>query len=116
MTAVKLDNEARVREDAIYINQDLTLSFTGCSVDLCPSPSSIPWLQALGSHKLLVLPIFWLIRTKAFKMKFLTLASLFALTAATPTPTQPESGTARLAKRATISDAANLGYATLNGG
>ncbi|KAL2132419.1 hypothetical protein VTI74DRAFT_3817 [Chaetomium olivicolor] len=49
-------------------------------------------------------------------MKFLALASLLALTAATPTPTQPESGIPRLAKRATISDAANLGYATLNGG
>jgi pectate lyase len=49
-------------------------------------------------------------------MKFLALASLLALTAATPTPTQPESGTARIAKRATISDKATLGYATLNGG
>jgi pectate lyase len=49
-------------------------------------------------------------------MKFLALASLLALTAASPTPTQPESGTARLAKRASISDAANLGYASLNGG
>jgi pectate lyase len=49
-------------------------------------------------------------------MKFLALASLLALTTATPTPTLPASGTPRLAKRAGISDAANLGYATLNGG
>jgi pectate lyase len=49
-------------------------------------------------------------------MKFFALASLLAVASATPTPTQPEAGTARLAKRATISDAANLGYATLNGG
>ncbi|KAL2020440.1 hypothetical protein VTK56DRAFT_8406 [Thermocarpiscus australiensis] len=49
-------------------------------------------------------------------MKLLPLVYLSALAAATPTPTQPEQGTARLAKRASISDAANLGYATLNGG
>lgn len=49
-------------------------------------------------------------------MKFLTFASLFTLATASPTPTQPESGTPILAKRAGISDAANLGYATLNGG
>ncbi|KAL2176977.1 pectin lyase fold/virulence factor [Thermothelomyces heterothallicus CBS 202.75] len=49
-------------------------------------------------------------------MKLLALASLLALTAASPTPTQPESGTPRLAKRAGISDAADIGYATLNGG
>jgi pectate lyase len=49
-------------------------------------------------------------------MKLLALTSLLALSAATPTPTQPEEGTARLAKRATISDAANLGYASQNGG
>ncbi|KAL2192300.1 polysaccharide lyase family 1 protein [Corynascus similis CBS 632.67] len=49
-------------------------------------------------------------------MKFLALASLLSLATASPTPTQPESGTPRLAKRADISDAANIGYATLNGG
>ncbi|KAK4146016.1 putative pectate lyase [Dichotomopilus funicola] len=49
-------------------------------------------------------------------MKLLTFASLLVLATATPTPTQPESGTPILAKRAGISDAANLGYATLNGG
>ncbi|KAK4033038.1 polysaccharide lyase [Parachaetomium inaequale] len=49
-------------------------------------------------------------------MKFLAVASLLALATASPTPTQPEAGTPRLAKRAGISDAANLGYATLNGG
>ncbi|KAK4109659.1 polysaccharide lyase family 1 protein [Canariomyces notabilis] len=49
-------------------------------------------------------------------MKFFALASVLALAAASPTPTHPESGTARLAKRATISDAANLGFASLNGG
>jgi pectate lyase len=49
-------------------------------------------------------------------MKFFAVASLLALATASPTPTQPEAGTPRLAKRAGISDAANLGYATLNGG
>ncbi|KAK4125624.1 polysaccharide lyase family 1 protein [Parathielavia appendiculata] len=49
-------------------------------------------------------------------MKFLAVASLLAIVSAAPTPTQPESGTPLLAKRAGISDAANLGYATLNGG
>ncbi|KAJ4300101.1 hypothetical protein N0V88_002770 [Collariella sp. IMI 366227] len=49
-------------------------------------------------------------------MKFLALTSLLALATATPTPTQPESGNPHLVKRASISDAANLGYASLNGG
>ncbi|KAK3986766.1 family 1 putative polysaccharide lyase [Cladorrhinum sp. PSN332] len=49
-------------------------------------------------------------------MKFLALASFLALTAASPTPTLPEEGTPKLAKRAMISDAANIGFATLNGG
>lgn len=49
-------------------------------------------------------------------MKFLAFTSLLALAAASPTPTQPEAGSPRLAKRATISDAANLGFASLNGG
>ncbi|KXX72953.1 putative pectate lyase B [Madurella mycetomatis] len=49
-------------------------------------------------------------------MKLPALASVLALSTATPTPTQPEVGTARIAKRATISDAADLGFATLNGG
>lgn len=49
-------------------------------------------------------------------MKGLAWAYLLAFAAATPTPTQPEAGTPRLAKRAGISDAATLGYASLNGG
>ncbi|KAK4238549.1 putative pectate lyase [Achaetomium macrosporum] len=49
-------------------------------------------------------------------MKFFALASLLALAAASPTPTRPESESPRLAKRATITDAANIGYASLNGG
>ncbi|KAH6856274.1 polysaccharide lyase family 1 protein [Chaetomium sp. MPI-CAGE-AT-0009] len=49
-------------------------------------------------------------------MKFLAVASLLALATASPTPTQPEVGTPRMEKRAGISDAANLGFATLNGG
>ena len=60
--------------------------------------------------------ISWHTIITSFNMKFYALASLLALASATPTPTQPESGTARLAKRATISDAANIGYASLNGG
>ncbi len=71
-------------------------------------PLSIPW-HRLPGHISRLAPT-------SFNMKFFALASLLAVASATPTPTQPEAGTARLAKRATISDAANLGYATLNGG
>ncbi|KAK3294498.1 polysaccharide lyase family 1 protein [Chaetomium fimeti] len=49
-------------------------------------------------------------------MKLFAVASLLALATASPTPTQPEAGTPRMAKRAGISDAANIGFATLNGG
>ncbi|EAQ87742.1 hypothetical protein CHGG_04361 [Chaetomium globosum CBS 148.51] len=49
-------------------------------------------------------------------MKLLAAASLLALATASPTPTQPQAGTPRMAKRADVSEAANLGYATLNGG
>lgn len=49
-------------------------------------------------------------------MKFLSLSVLLALAQATPTPTLPEENTARLEKRATISEAANLGFASVNGG
>ncbi|KAH6632149.1 pectin lyase fold/virulence factor [Chaetomium tenue] len=49
-------------------------------------------------------------------MKLLAAASLLALATASPTPTQPQAGTPRIEKRADVSEAANLGYATLNGG
>ncbi|KAK0660780.1 family 1 putative polysaccharide lyase [Cercophora samala] len=49
-------------------------------------------------------------------MKFLGLGVLLALAQATPTPTFPEENTARLEKRASISEAATLGFASLNGG
>jgi pectate lyase len=49
-------------------------------------------------------------------MKFLSLVfGLMAVAAATPTPTI-EDTPVNIEKRATISEAANLGYATQNGG
>ena len=39
-----------------------------------------------------------------------------ALVSAAPTPTVEEGAVKVLAKRASITDAANIGYATLNGG
>jgi pectate lyase len=49
-------------------------------------------------------------------MKFLTVvAGLVAAVAASPTPTRDDA-THALEKRASISEAANLGYATQNGG
>ncbi|KAK4182161.1 family 1 putative polysaccharide lyase [Podospora australis] len=49
-------------------------------------------------------------------MKFAAFASLLALATASPTSTVPEDATARLVKRASISEAANIGFASLNGG
>lgn len=52
-------------------------------------------------------------------MKFaLAVTALFALqvATATPTPTRDSEGIVPLAKRATVFDIANLGYATQNGG
>ncbi|VUC25710.1 unnamed protein product [Clonostachys rosea] len=50
-------------------------------------------------------------------MKFLSLVvGLIAVVAASPTPTIEEDTPVALEKRATISEAANLGYATQNGG
>lgn len=50
-------------------------------------------------------------------MKFtIALAALFGLAAAAPTPTEVSLDTRTLEKRATISDKATIGYATLNGG
>lgn len=51
-------------------------------------------------------------------MKFISvLATLIALVAASPTPTKDlHAAKAHIAKRATVSDPATLGYATENGG
>lgn len=49
-------------------------------------------------------------------MKLLGLSVFLALAQATPTPTLPEENTVRLEKRASISEAATLGFASLNGG
>lgn len=44
------------------------------------------------------------------------LTALLALVTATPTPTRDTEERVHLAKRASVSDKANLGYATQNGG
>lgn len=53
-----------------------------------------------------------------FKMKVTSvLATLFSIASATPTPTvDHDSDKALLAKRASVSEVATLGFATLNGG